>query len=259
MVQIEEATKLRYLKCNNAFATKNACKHFSQSDEDGITLEACRRIGLKKQSTFFEIGVGNGLENNTLSLLAMGWSGTWLGAESLAINTTKSKRLKFKQCWVSKENIVELYQASLRAHSVEHHDVISIDVDGNDYWFVKELLDNGARPELVLCEYNGIFPPGAEWIMPYDPKHLDRNVDPDGHYSGASFSSLIQLMSEYNYMPIACNPMTGVNMFFVHERHKEKFLDIPKDSKEMYVRPFYPGHLPNFYHKISPMFVESFI
>ena len=124
MVQLEECTKLRYMKCDNKFATKNACKHFSQSDEDGITLEACKRVGLNEKSTFFEIGVGNGLENNTLSLLAMGWSGTWLGAEKLAINTNKSKRLKFKHCWVSKENIVELYQASLKAHNTKKHDVI---------------------------------------------------------------------------------------------------------------------------------------
>ena len=259
MVQLEECTKLRYMKCDNKFATKNACKHFSQSDEDGITLEACKRVGLNEKSTFFEIGVGNGLENNTLSLLAMGWSGTWLGAEKLAINTNKSKRLKFKHCWVSKENIVELYQASLKAHNTKKHDVISIDVDGNDYWFVKELLDNGARPELLICEYNGIFPPGAHWVMPYDSKHLDRNVDPDGHYSGASFSSLIQLMAAYKYIPVACNPMTGVNMFFVDEKHKEKFLDIPQDQRDLYVRPFYHGHLPNFYHKVSPMFIESII
>ena len=45
------------------FALKYAMKHFSQSDEDGITLEICRRLGLGGESTFFEIGVGNGLEN----------------------------------------------------------------------------------------------------------------------------------------------------------------------------------------------------
>jgi hypothetical protein len=51
----------------------NKCgrKYFSQADEDGITLEILRRIDARS-GTFAEIGVGNGLENNTLILLAAG-------------------------------------------------------------------------------------------------------------------------------------------------------------------------------------------
>ena len=40
-------------------------KYFSSTDEDGITLEIAKRLGIKS-GTFIEIGVGNGLENNTL-------------------------------------------------------------------------------------------------------------------------------------------------------------------------------------------------
>jgi len=41
-------------------------KYFSQTDEDGITLEIVRRIGIRG-GTFAELGVGDGLENNALS------------------------------------------------------------------------------------------------------------------------------------------------------------------------------------------------
>ena len=51
--------------------TSNPYKFFSQSDEDGITLEILRRMQLTNGS-FLEFGVGNGLENNTLVLLAHG-------------------------------------------------------------------------------------------------------------------------------------------------------------------------------------------
>src|SRR5437016_4741195 len=62
-------------------ATKNplnrfGAKYFSQADEDGITLEIVRRLGITV-GTFAELGVGNGLENNTLILLANGWRGFW--------------------------------------------------------------------------------------------------------------------------------------------------------------------------------------
>ena len=55
-------------------------KAFSQSDEDGITLEIIRRLALSR-GCYAELGVGNGLENNTLVLAAIGWRGFWVGAQ----------------------------------------------------------------------------------------------------------------------------------------------------------------------------------
>ena len=52
-------------------------KVFSQSDEDGIISEIFRRIGIKNK-IFVEFGVGDGLENNSLSLLYDDWSGLWI-------------------------------------------------------------------------------------------------------------------------------------------------------------------------------------
>ena len=72
-------------------------KFFSQSDEDGITLEIIRRIGLKT-GTFLELGVGDGLENNTLVLLSVGWRGAWFGGETLAFDPQSNpKHLYYKQ------------------------------------------------------------------------------------------------------------------------------------------------------------------
>src|SRR5216117_3899221 len=53
-------------------------KYFSQNDEDGILLEILRRLGIDN-GVFVELGVGTGLENNTLILLMSGWQGVWLG------------------------------------------------------------------------------------------------------------------------------------------------------------------------------------
>src|SRR5215210_7193208 len=50
---------------------------FSQNGEDGIIGEIFRRIGTRSRR-FIEIGVGNGLENNTAFLLAQGWLGGWI-------------------------------------------------------------------------------------------------------------------------------------------------------------------------------------
>src|SRR5579859_2977818 len=61
-------------------------KVYSQNDEDGITFEILRRMGIAN-GVFAEYGVGNGVENNTLSLAALGWSGLWVGAGDLAFQT----------------------------------------------------------------------------------------------------------------------------------------------------------------------------
>jgi hypothetical protein len=57
-------------------------KCFSQSDEDGITLEILKRIGSIEKGAFAEFGVADGTENNTLILLSLGWRGFWVGGIS---------------------------------------------------------------------------------------------------------------------------------------------------------------------------------
>ena len=55
-------------------------KCFSQSDEDGITIEIFKRLKNLNSGFFLELGVGDGTENNTLILLSLGWKvlGRWI-------------------------------------------------------------------------------------------------------------------------------------------------------------------------------------
>ena len=70
--------------------------YFSQIDEDGITREILKRIGTwGKQGIFLELGVGTGLQNNSLYLLAQGWSGTWVGGQNLDFEMPLNSRLTF--------------------------------------------------------------------------------------------------------------------------------------------------------------------
>jgi hypothetical protein len=68
-------------------------KCFSQSDEDGITIEILKRIKCLDKGTFAEFGVGNGTENNTLILKALGWKGFWCGGEELAFDIRQPKEV----------------------------------------------------------------------------------------------------------------------------------------------------------------------
>jgi hypothetical protein len=112
---------------------------FSQTDEDGLTFEIVKRLGLKN-GTFAEFGVGNGLENNTLSLAAAKWRGFWVGNENLAVNYNPSNEDKLNfayiKYFVDLSNIMLLIETGLGLIGKETIDLISFDLDGNDLYLV---------------------------------------------------------------------------------------------------------------------------
>ena len=212
-------------------------KCFSQTDEDGITLEILRRIKQIADGVYAEFGVGDGTENNTLILAALGWKGFWVGGEKLAINVDNAKRKKFTYLreWVTAENILDLTKKGCSEIDSEEIDVISLDLDGNDIYFVEKLLAKGFKPKLFIVEYNGKFPPPIKFQIEYDPKHVWKGDD----YYGASLTSFDSLFNDFGYKLVCCNSQTGVNAFFVDAAYLEFFSDVPTDINQIYVEPRY--------------------
>jgi hypothetical protein len=73
--------------------------------------------------------------------------------------------------------------------------ILSIDVDGNGYWFLKALFDTS--PAVISVEYNSTL--GFEPItVPYDAS-FDRHEKhtPLGWYHGPSLTALTKLCAEH--------------------------------------------------------------
>src|SRR5262245_20558178 len=229
-------------------------KYFSQGDEDGLTLEIVKRLGIKN-GTFAELGVGNGLENNTLILLASGWRGLWIGGEDLAFNhKLNPQRLCFLNAWVSLENVTSLIRRGLESIGIRALDVLSLDLDGNDYYLAREVLSAGILPKLYVLEYNAKFPPPIKWKIEYNANHSWDVTD----YQGASLASFAELLSKYSYTLICCNAATGANAFFVKNEYLFHFGEAPKSIDDIFVECRYQvytrwGHLP------SPKTVERML
>lgn len=230
-------------------------KCFSQSDEDGITLEILRRIGKLDHGTFAEFGVGDGMENNTLILAALNWRGFWVGGETLAVRLpARAEKLRHLRAWVTLDNVVELAQRGLRECGAEAAEVVSMDLDGNDIYLVERLLTEGVRPSLFIVEYNAKFPPPVRFRIAYDPQHRWQGDD----YFGASLASFDDLFRVFGYRLVCCNGHSGANAFFVAERFADAFGDVPTDIERIYVEPRY--HLPRRYgHRPSRRTVERII
>ncbi len=233
-------------------------KIYSQNDEDGMIAEIFRRIGEGNRS-FIEIGVGNGLENNTLALLMRGWSGLWLEGDGKAVaairaglpNPIAAGVLKVGQAFVTAENVAELV-GSLGPRSPE---LLSIDVDGNDYHLLAAL--EGIRPRLIVMEYNARFTPPVEYCMPYDPRHVWDGSD----RFGASLSFLERRLRDRGYLLVGCN-ITGINAFFVREDCAGDHFETPFTAEQHFQPARYEltgwnaGH-PASYRTVNELFIPA--
>lgn len=185
-------------------------KVYSQNDEDGIIQEIFKRIGTSTKK-FVEFGVGNGLECNSHYLLHRGWSGLWIEGnkgycKEIQIkfrNLISKNRLIVKNAFITKDNINELI-----SQNIDDIDLLSIDVDGNDYYIWKAI--SCVSPRAVICEYNGKFPPDYAWTQAYHSSHVWDKTD----WMGASLKMLEQLGKEKGYVLVGTNA-NGVNAFFV--------------------------------------------
>ncbi|MGF1605381.1 MAG: hypothetical protein ACFB22_03505 [Rhodothalassiaceae bacterium] len=206
-------------------------KTFSQTDEDGITLEILRRLDLLNGGTYAELGVGNGLENNTLILAALGWRGFWAGSENLAFTYQDSSAFCFFQDWIDVDNIIDLCKRGLSRINSKQLDVISLDLDGNDYHFIELILDSGLTPRLFICEYNGLFLPPIEYVMPYQSSYRWSG----GMEFGASITSLEKLFARHGYRLVCCNAASGANAFFIRTEEQTRFSDVPTCVRDLFV------------------------
>ena len=212
-------------------------KVFSQNDEDGIINEIFKRIGTTNK-TFVEFGVQNGLESNGHFLLFTGWRGLWIdGSEKYIkeINKYFSEPLSTKQLtavctFINAENINKIIGDNGINGEI---DLLSVDIDGNDYWVWKAITC--IQPRVVVIEYNAKFPPPCEWIMEYDPNHIWDGSDKQG----ASLKSLELLGRELGYSLVGTNTH-GVNAFFVKKELAKNLFPDPATAENLYhVNPGY--------------------
>lgn len=190
---------------------------FSQWGEDGILQHLLRHVPISKK-VFVEFGVENYTECNTRFLLVNGnWAGLVIDGSPENIDFIRQDEiywrfnLKAAYAFITRENINELI---LQNGITGEIGLLSIDIDGNDYW-VWEAIDVVA-PSIVVVEYNSRFGPERAVTVPYDPKFVRNTAHYSNIYYGASLAALCSLASRKGYSFVGCN-MSGVNAFFVRK------------------------------------------
>lgn len=185
---------------------------YSQGGEDGVLERIFDCIGTENRF-FVEFGAKDGVElSNTAHLrLDCGWNGLLLeGSAPVAEGVVHE--------FVTAENIEPLFA---KYGVPEVFDLLSIDIDGNDYWVWKAL--ERYRPRVVVVEYNVFFRLDDPRTVPYEPHRV---WDETG-YHGASLAALRKLGQEKGYSLVHTDTWMPNAIFVSSELLPLQFRDIP--------------------------------
>jgi SAM-dependent methyltransferase len=146
--------------------------------------------------TVVDIGAGNGVRwSNSYALLLAGWRVLGIEADEQKFSLLQrvyrnSPKAQAVHCSAEPENIVSLF----RSLGIERNfSVLSLDIDGNDYWVLDAILSS-FRPSLIVTEINEKIPPPIRYVVKYDPDFTLRH-----HFYGYSIASLADLCARHGY------------------------------------------------------------
>jgi hypothetical protein len=164
---------------------------YSQCGEDVILLQYISKLGLAPGNVV-DLGAGDGFfRSNARMLMENGWTGhLYDGNASNDVNPM----------WITLETIANLDSVPC--------DILSIDLDGNDFWILNRFLLTH-KPAIIVAEINPIFDRSVAAVMPYDANHVWAN---DTYY-GMSLAAVeaLALTHGYTVAKLHC----GLNAFLV--------------------------------------------
>ena len=208
-------------------------KVFSQFGDDGIIQYLIHRLAPLPDS-FVEFGVENYRESNTrFLLLNNNWRGLVMDSDAASIDHIQHDEIYWRhtltarRAFVTRDNIDDLLK---EAGFLGEVGLLSIDIDGNDYWVWEKLT--AINPVIVIVEYNSIFGSDLAVTIPYHPNFARHQAHYSGQFWGASLTALTQLAEKKGYSPVGCNS-AGNNAYFVR---KDKINNLPVlTAKEAFV------------------------
>ncbi|NHN25613.1 hypothetical protein FIA58_007980 [Flavobacterium jejuense] len=190
---------------------------FSQRGEDGVIQYLINKIDIPNK-IFVEFGVETYTESNTRFLLINNnWSGLIIDGDKNNINFIKKDYIYWKyditvkESFITKENINQIISEYTKEKDIG---VLSVDIDGNDYWIWKEI--ECIKPRIVICEYNSVFGDKMRVTVPYNENFIRTKEHYSDLYFGASLAAFCELAESKGYDFIGTT-RAGVNAYFVRK------------------------------------------
>lgn len=209
---------------------------FSQWGDDGIIQYLVNNIDIPNK-TFIEFGVENYRESNTRFLLINNnYSGLVIDGDKKNVDYINSDELSWSydlhavHSFITRDNINSTILGFLNKGYNAEIALLSIDIDGNDYWIWNDLAV--VNPVIVIVEYNSVFGASNKWTIPYKADFYGINEHPSRYYWGASLNAFCDLAGKKGYSLIGCNS-NGNNAYFIRNDKIKKFR--PLTSEEAFI------------------------
>lgn len=236
------AGRFDYKISDNTFETKHPlpsntyhkyCRSIhSQNGEDGILEQLLKELGIEG-GTFCEFGASDGVNgSNTFNLIASHrFSGMAIESNPGRCNACRENYRSFPLVQVFEGAVIyndlnfDLNAWLKKGNMPKDLDVLSIDIDCDDYYVWENLTDY--TPKIVIFEINPYRDPVFD-ELPRVPS-LQYNVDLLGQWEptriaqGCSFISAVKLGLRKGYIPVA---FTG-NITFVRKDIAGQLRDFP--------------------------------
>lgn len=212
-----------------------AFRSFSQTGEDGMLLLIYSLIGTTNRRVV-ELCAGNAVQSNSANwIIHHGWTGLLIDGDSLNFEIA---RKFYDQCrdtpiwqptivkrWITKENV----NTTIKEHNFSGNlDLLSLDLDGNDYWIWDSL--DVVQPRVMIVEYESGFGPRRRITQKYAEDFVwQRNrVGLPSH--GASLAAYVELGNRKGFRLVAVNRLCFNAIFIRNDVAQEVFPTLPIEA-----------------------------
>lgn len=190
---------------------------YSQFGEDGIIQWLIHNVVIENK-TFVEFGVEDYMEANTRFLLMNdNWTGLVMDGSEENMDRLRNWKwfwkydLRAVDAFITKDNINQLIMDAGFQGDIG---ILSIDLDGNDWWILNAI--QCVSPRILICEYNNIFGADKQVTVPYDAAFVRNRKHYSCLYWGCSIAAFCGWAEKNGYYYMGSNS-AGNNAFFVRK------------------------------------------
>lgn len=205
---------------------------FSQWGEDGIIQYLISKIPIRNK-IFIEFGVQDYCESNTRFLLMNNnWSGLVIDCDHESVESIRStdiyRRFDLNAVceFITRDNINLIITKAGISGDIG---LLSIDIDGNDYWIWEAITADVISPSVVVVEYNSVLGKQFALTIPYIEKFNRNKAHYPNLYYGASLKALCVLAEKKGYVFVGSNS-AGNNAFFVRKDLADNIMKVDCES-----------------------------
>ena len=227
----------------------------SQFEEDGLLLFIFSKIGFSnKKGVEMCCGWGNECMLSNL-ILYHGFEALLFDGDENSVERARTffnnhpntfqHPPKVLQQWITKDNVIRIIKENGFEGEV---DIFSLDVDGIDFYLMKEL--NVINPRVVICEVHNVIPSSLSLTIPYSDDFDYTNGKFDPEFRSVSLLGMVNLMKNKGYRLIGCHKY-GFNVIFLRNNVGIKFF--PEINPEQCFENAYTRERSKVWSRVAAM------